>query len=130
MAGKTGWSMGLLVLLVGGCGQADDLPEVYPVTGKVEYLGAGPVTGGAVEFRSLKGKVTGIGRIQSDGSFSLQTLVHSTKLDGAVAGEHRVTIHPGTKGEVQSTKPPIVLEQKYIVRKKGKNHFVLKIKKG
>ncbi len=73
-----------LAMLVAGCGKSSDLA---PVTGIVTYRGE-PVTEGRVAFYPEKGRPA-IGVIQADGSYTLTTFEEN---DGALIGEHRVTI--------------------------------------
>jgi hypothetical protein len=85
-----------------GCGssQAVDLPKTYPVAGKVVDKTGQPITEGIVEFVSLKNeKLQAIGRLASDGSFSLTTMVGEESLPGAVEGEHKVSLLPIGRGQ-------------------------------
>jgi hypothetical protein len=72
-----------------GCGPASGaLPTLIPVHGKVTYKGR-PVTKGVVRFEPDGYGRMAEGQIQSDGTFELSTLKQG---DGAVPGQHRVTI--------------------------------------
>ena len=88
-----------------GCGGSDpDRPKLGKVTGTVTYKGK-PLTRGSVIFTPISGKVEGggqiaTGQIQSDGSYSLTTFDTD---DGAVLGQHAVTVQ---SGEESTFKPP------------------------
>lgn len=88
----------LAALAAAGCGSNDpngDLPKTVPVTGKVVFKNAQPPYAGLVQFRSEGGAGhTTMGEIQSDGSFSLITVVGRTKLQGAAEGAYSVTVLP------------------------------------
>ena len=73
-----------LPLLLTGCG--DSGPPTYPAKGTVTYKDK-PLTFGRVLFQPAQGQPAKA-EIQSDGSFTLTT---GTR-DGAVAGEHKVTV--------------------------------------
>ena len=68
-----------------GCG--DGHPETAPVAGKVTYKGQ-PVTQGTVTFYPADGR-SSIGKIKQDGTYTMTTFAAG---DGALLGEHRVTI--------------------------------------
>jgi hypothetical protein len=68
-----------------GCG--DGRPERVPVTGRVTYQGD-PVTTGTIYFWPDEGPQAR-GTLGPDGRYRLRTF---EKEDGAVLGEHRVTI--------------------------------------
>ena len=72
-----------------GCGPAGrgTLPSLIPVKGKVTYKGK-PLTEGRITFLPDYGREAH-GEIQPDGTFVLTT---DKDGDGAVAGEHRVSI--------------------------------------
>jgi hypothetical protein len=72
-----------------GCGSGK--PKVEPVRGKVTIDGQ-PLTEGTIVFHPSQGRPA-LGMVQQDGSYVLTTLHES---DGALAGEHRVTIEART----------------------------------
>ncbi len=79
------WGIGLCVLL-GGCSEGTQL-ETAPVRGTVIYNGK-PLPYGSVSFQPAAG-LPAVGRIQSDGSFTLTTYSNG---DGAIIGSHKVAI--------------------------------------
>ncbi len=120
-------SKGLLRLVVGlsilplalavlwGCSSDPELPETFPVTGKVMYQGQ-PLTKGTITFLSDEGQ-SSTGEIQPDGTYTLSTFESG---DGAVEGHHRVkivadtadpTLMPGSSPGYQ--KPKDLIPKKY-----------------
>ena len=90
-----------------------DRPATHRVTGRVEIQGV-PVDGAKVVFLTaspLKGKnYSAFGYTNARGAFTLQTFRDG---DGAVAGEHQVTIEkitytepPSPKNEADNVPPP------------------------
>lgn len=71
-----------------GCGGGADRPDLYKVTGTVTLKGA-PVEGATVTFASTSATRSASGETDASGKFSLQTFDTN---DGAIAGEHVVTI--------------------------------------
>lgn len=105
--------------LLGGCaGQQEDKwtrarPATFRVTGRVEMRGD-PVDGAKVVFHTaapLNGKdYSAFGYTNSSGAFTLQTFREG---DGAVAGEHLVTVEkityldpPAPRNEADAVLPP------------------------
>jgi hypothetical protein len=85
--------MTLLALLAGvgsgcGAGGGGKAPDLIPVKGKVSFKGK-PLTKGTVTFEPDGFGRPARGDLQSDGTFVLGTLKEG---DGAVVGEHRVSI--------------------------------------
>ncbi len=85
---------GLILAALGGCG--DSGPDVLPVTGSVSLEGK-PLEGATVTFSTKEGKLAAgelaFGTTDAQGRFRLRSQAGPTEtLDGAVAGEHRVTI--------------------------------------
>ena len=77
----------LSLLLAGGCG-----PGMHPVEGKVVWQDGSPATelaGGNVIFDQPEKRISARGFIETDGTFRLST---NRPNDGAVAGEHKVSI--------------------------------------
>lgn len=105
-----------------GCSQGPTtpLPETYKVTGKVVDKTGQPLTYGSVEFTSLvEVKTQAVGRLQSDGTFSLHTYVDSSAVPGAIEGAHDVVFHPGIREqETFRFKGPFKVGP-------GENHFEL-----
>lgn len=85
-------SAGLVLFLVSlsGCGGAIDpnRPKTYPVSGTVSQ-GGKPVADANVSFHLKDGSQGAIGVTDASGNFNLTTF---TSGDGAVAGEHVVTV--------------------------------------
>jgi len=81
-----------LIAISPGCGDGDDLPSRYPVSGKVTYKGE-PIKNGTIMFVPDESKgATGpqaIGTIKNDGTYSLSS---QDANDGAVVGWHKVGI--------------------------------------
>ncbi|HEY1376103.1 MAG TPA: hypothetical protein VGF55_04885 [Gemmataceae bacterium] len=78
------------VLLAVGCHRG---PQLARVTGAVT-VGGKPVTAGTISFIPAAGKAA-VGTIGPDGRYSLTTF---TADDGALVGDHKVTIHATTVG--------------------------------
>jgi hypothetical protein len=77
-------------LLGFGCGEDDEFPQRFPVTGTVSYKGE-PVPRGKIEFLPTTPPPVGhpaMGTI-TDGTFYLTT---HTQDDGAVPGSYKVTV--------------------------------------
>ena len=105
-----------LVLLLGGCSQDASMPKLGKVHGKVTYKGQ-PLDGGRVVFTPAAGKggETGqgaIGQIGTDGSYELTTFNTG---DGAILGQHVVTVVVPQKGEMP--KPDKYSQIKYVLPK-------------
>ena len=77
-----------LLLFVAGCGGGAERPEIAPVSGRVTYQGQS-VEGAKVTFRTEGSPRVGTGITNADGEYKLTTFDTN---DGAVVGEHRVTI--------------------------------------
>jgi len=87
--GKRGWQLaiGSLVLVLGVTGCARRLPETARVTGRVTLQGKA-VPSGRIVFYPEKGRPA-MGTIEADGQYRLTTFAPN---DGAILGQHRVTI--------------------------------------
>lgn len=83
-------SVAALCLAVAGCGPSRDpnLPPTAPVSGQVMYDGK-PLAEGTVTFHPQGAGNPAVGLLDENGEFSLSTY---TVDDGAVVGEHSVTI--------------------------------------
>lgn len=75
------------IAVISGCGGGVEKMDTFKVTGKVTYKG-NPVEGAVVNFHPEKGPKAS-GTTDSSGVYSLTT--YDTG-DGAIAGEHKVTI--------------------------------------
>lgn len=85
------------VFLQSGCSE-DERPKMASVTGVVTYKGA-PVAGATVSFSSPASPRSATGVTDEMGKYQLMTF---EKNDGAVLGDHKVTIFkpdPAAKGE-------------------------------
>jgi hypothetical protein len=85
----------LLLAALAGC-RNSSLPEVVPVTGSVSFEGK-PLEGATVIFFANEGKLAAgelaFDTTDAEGRFRLRSQAGPTEaLNGAVAGEHRVTI--------------------------------------
>lgn len=88
--------------LVGVLGCGPSRPAAHPVSGKLVYADGSSVPGRAsVTFHTeVDGKTyQARGAVELDGSFQLTTYLPN---DGAVAGEHKVTVAPIPGGEESS----------------------------
>ena len=80
----------LCLVMCSGCGDSVDpnRPKTYPVSGTVTQ-GGQPVADANVTFHSKDGSRGAVGVTDANGNFQLTTF---TAGDGAVAGEHEVSI--------------------------------------
>lgn len=90
-------------------------PQLYPVTGRVEYADGQPVPDGTVELRSLSDtSLTTNGFLKEDGSFTIETLAGNERVPGAAEGKYEVTVIPPQSDDqnvVPETLPaPVVVE--------------------
>lgn len=106
-------AVAVLVVAVAGCGSSDDQMETSSVTGTVTYDGK-PVATGTVMFTPVGGGPPATGQIQEDGTYQLRTYEEG---DGAVFGEHKVTITALDMGsglpEDMATEPKPLVPEKY-----------------
>jgi len=107
------------MLMLTGCGGADkDKPTLAKVTGKVTYKGK-PLTSGSVIFTPIAGKggetgQTATGEVASDGTYELTTFNTG---DGAILGQHTVTVTVPEKGSEDMGKPDANGRLKYVPAK-------------
>ncbi|MEZ6097094.1 MAG: hypothetical protein R3C03_23205 [Pirellulaceae bacterium] len=71
------------------CGCSDGYPKRFPVKGVVRFPNGELVKTGTVEIGMPGSEWTASGKIERDGTFVLSTVNPG---DGAIAGEHRVTV--------------------------------------
>jgi hypothetical protein len=111
-----------------GCsGSENQGPTTYPVRGKVVLKSGVPLAGGTIHFHALGGSsLPTLGEIQTDGTFTLETIAEGRKFPGAVAGQHRATVI--LAGSDQSV-PPIRLPSPVTVKPGQDNYFLFKIEK-
>jgi hypothetical protein len=106
----------LLFVAVPGCGSGNQGLAV--VKGKVTYKGK-PVPNGTVNFNPVDGnKPSASGKIQPDGSYTLETFLGSRPRPGAVIGSHKVVIvamqdQEGILPEQRAALPPPIVPSKY-----------------
>lgn len=94
------------ILVLAGCGSDFDKPKLGKVHGKVTYKGQ-PVQAGRVVFTPAQGKggdtgQTATGEINSDGTYDMTTFNTG---DGAILGQHIVTVIIPEKGSENMGKP-------------------------
>jgi hypothetical protein len=92
------WTALCVALAVAGCSarpQGEQL-TTHAVSGVVLAKDGKPVAGGAIQFHGVDDpNLASIGEISSEGKFTLRTnLADGTKVEGAVAGNYRVTVFP------------------------------------
>lgn len=96
----------LVVSTAVGCGSGGKQLDVVPVSGKITYKGQ-PVDKAIVTFTTEASPRTAVGTTDAQGDFKLTTINTN---DGAVAGEHLITIakmpDPSASGSVQQINSP------------------------
>jgi hypothetical protein len=123
----------LAALWLAGCGDSAGTssianPTTFPVKGKiVDANGQPAIAGGMIMFEPLDGpQFSSVAEVQSDGTFSLHLVTPSgDRLEGAVPGEHRVTITTPIR-EDQSGGASISLPETFTV-KSQENDFEVKV---
>ena len=102
-----GWVIGVLCLLLSGCGDAPQ-SKLVPISGVVTMDGR-PLVNALVEFEPVPGRAgdptfnpSSTGTTDEEGRFSLDTPFGS----GAVVGEHTVKIWEAVKVESEEELPP------------------------
>jgi len=96
-------SIAAALLLVSGCGPSSSAEPVttVPVKGKVTYKGQ-PLVRGTIRFQPDGAGREASAEIQADGTYALSTAKEG---DGAVPGNHRVTVVGGTGPSAGSKVP-------------------------
>lgn len=86
--------LSLLLTAVLGCG-GEELPQLYPVTGKV-VKGGQPVTGGTIRFTpvGVPERILINAPVHEDGTFQLSTRKGNTRAPGAPEGMYEVMYSP------------------------------------
>ena len=110
--------MTLLLIALGCGGPKSPLVKTYAAKCTVSYKDGQPLKGGMIEFRPMAGDgPAATGRIsETDGSFSLRCFVDDkAQVDGALAGEYRVTVMP-PQNQDQSAEAPVMLPQAYTIK--------------
>lgn len=72
-----------------GCGV--DVPSTVPVTGTV-MLDGKPLDGATVNFLSEGTNIAASGKTNAEGKFVMKTFIGSTSVDGAMVGNHGVSV--------------------------------------
>src|SRR5262245_46365839 len=109
-------STALSLSLASGCGSGNSGLAI--VKGKVTYKGK-PVPNGTVNFNPINGtKPSASGKIQPDGSYTLETFLGNRPSPGAVIGQHKVVIvamqdQEGILPEQRAALPPPIVPSKY-----------------
>jgi hypothetical protein len=124
----------LAVSMTCGCKSKPPLvepPETVPVTGKVIDRNGQPLVQGMVEFRAVEGKPwTTMGITADDGTFTLKTMVNGQQLEGAVVGEHRVTVTPPfSDSPEQSADAGYQSRRPVKVKAEGENNVTIDMRK-
>jgi hypothetical protein len=92
-------------LILPGCGGGPDLPPVADVSGVVTIDGK-PLPRGTIQFVPDESKgpggATAVGRIGSDGRYTLKT----AGVEGAIVGFHKVGVHALGEEPKDETAPP------------------------
>lgn len=110
------FSLAIVVGLITGCGSGGQ--GLAPVKGKVTYKGK-PVPNGTVNFNPVDtGKPSASGKIQPDGTYTLETYVGTRPSPGAIIGAHKVVIvamqdQEGLLPEQRAALPPPIVPSKY-----------------
>jgi hypothetical protein len=116
----------LAAILVGGC-KSSKLPKTFPASGSVAWKNGQPLKGGSIQFRSeATPDLRVVGKIQDDGSFTLETILERQKVTGAPEGEYEVSVIPPLEGEHKGV-PPITVPGRFKVVPGGENRFTIQI---
>jgi hypothetical protein len=114
------------VILLGGC-KSSKLPKTFPASGSVAWKGGQPLKGGSIQFRSeTKPDLRVVGKIQDDGTFTLNTISDREKTGGAPEGQFEVSVIPPLEGEHKGV-PPISVPGKFKIVPGGENKFTIEI---
>jgi hypothetical protein len=116
------WMLCLLVLLpfaaLAGCGS--NVPKTYPVKGKVVFKGKGDVarlSGHHVRFESVSdAKLSAVGEIEDDGTFSLGSFIDGKALPGLPEGTYKACLEQ-PEPEDEDRKPPPVVHSRFLSTK-------------
>jgi len=114
MSPKTALSLlaGLgLLLPLAGCSANAGMPKLGKVSGKVTYKGK-PLEYGHIVFTPAAGKggetgQSATGEIGSDGSYEMTTFNTG---DGAILGQHVITVEARNKAEMPKVKPDSTID--------------------
>lgn len=127
-----------VIAMVLGCGgePAIEMPETFPVTGKVVGARDAAVSSANIDFRPASGDSLFIinATTNAEGEFELTTRHINDRKDqykrpGVPAGEYRVTIMlPQPPDQQQGHVPPVTWPQPIIVKPEA-NHFTFDVRK-
>lgn len=116
-----------LLVVIGMTGCDDGSVKVYPVKGTVNYQGK-PLDNAIVNFL-INGKegqpstLIGMGTTDKEGKFTIQTTIDPTSmpLEGAVEGEHQVTIskYIPPKGMTEEDLAKMMARETALMEKQG-----------
>jgi hypothetical protein len=116
----------LAVFTAAGCKGTPDLPKTYTATGTISYEDGKPLSGGAIQFAPLTDLALTIsGKIDSDGSFSLQTIKDGTAVVGAPEGEYQVTIIPSSTVNHFAVRPTTLAKTERVEARDNTYHIVI-----
>jgi len=123
------WAMiGLAVVLgAGGCSEA----KFYPTRGKIVVYGVGPLKEGEIRIRpNSKPSLVASGKIQKDGSFSVETPGHG---EGVLEGDCQVAIVVEAKGGKRAIAERYgdfdTAELNFTIERRKENYLQLDVKK-
>lgn len=123
-----------ICLVFGGCSvPAQQSIPTHAATGVVLMADGQPLAGGLIEFNSLDNpSVTITGLIADDGTFTLTTMLDGARVDGAVAGECRVTVIPllDDTAAVQAVGQTFTLPDTCEIQAGEDNSFTITLPKG
>ncbi len=111
----------LIVTFATGCGAegppATPAPTLHAAIGRVVNSDGSPCPGGMIQLIAVENpERTTMGQINENGTFTLQTMHDGQMVDGAIAGEHTVTIIPLMGDQTQTEIPePIVLKEGVVI---------------
>jgi|GEM_PF-4632187 len=88
-------SICLAITLCLGCGEKEsNVPPTFPVVGTVIDAKGNPQSGGSIELVAKENQdLLATSNIAEDGSYELSTFLNGEKAEGAVAGDHSVTVY-------------------------------------
>jgi hypothetical protein len=110
----------ILLLLLAGCNEkkGGDLPQTYPVKGKVLDTKGNPLKGGTVQFDTGKlVDMSVMGMIEPDGIFTIKTFRDKAESVGAPEGDYQVTVLPPL-GDGNAPPQPIIAFKRFQVEAK------------
>ena len=77
-----------------GCEKESNVPPTFPVVGTVVDSEGNPQSGGSIELVAKENQdLLATSNIAEDGSYELSTYLNGEKAEGAIAGDHSVTVY-------------------------------------